>query len=463
VTVSATVNATCCDVYNFDGDWIEGEFLIIDTSDVFFLDPFFCDVDADDYYLYEISPCLPENNGCGVLIGAYDIGCDVGEPQAMDIGFGDDVASNLVSHTPMIYWSYVDPLYPTQEMFEIAVGIDDDWGYAEMWNPEPFTTPDTAVDYAGASLVDGETYWMRLRVFNSIVWSDWSVLSFRMNSVPTVPSVDSPIDDALVRTLTPDLVITNSTDAEDDSLVYTFEVSQDSFMSVVDVISQSEGEGGYTTATVQVELEEDQRYWWRAGASDYFEESGFSDDGTFWVDAENTLPTPFGLVFPPDTAGSFVETLTPEFLWSPSFDTDPLDSIDYTLLVSVDSNFQFVSTTPGIQEPHYLYLDSLLDWGTDYWWKVKALDQNGGEVTSDQVFQFRTVTLGDADGSGYVDIDDIVLLVTFIFQQGAPPQPLFAGDADCTGEVDIDDVVYLIEYVFSHGPEPCAEFPWLTD
>jgi hypothetical protein len=234
-------------------------------------------------------------------------------------------------------------------------------------------------------------------------------------------------------------------------------------MSIVDVISQSEGEGDFTTATVQVELEEDQRYWWRAKASDYYEESEFSDEGTFWVDAENTLPTPFGLVFPPDTAGSFVETLTPEFLWSPSFDTDPLDSIDYTLLVSVDSNFQFVSTTTDIQEPHYLYLDSLLDWGTDYWWKVKALDQNGGEVTSDQVFQFRTVTLGDADASGYVDIDDIVLLVTFIFQQGAPPQPLFAGDADCTGEVDIDDVVYLIEYVFSHGPEPCAEFPWLTD
>jgi hypothetical protein len=369
---------------------------------------------------------------------------------------------NIVDHTPTVYWSYVDPLYPTQEKFEIAVGIDDDWEYAEMWNPPPFMNSDTSVVYAGASLLDGETYWLRLRVHNSIVWSDWSVLSFRMNSVPSVPVLDSPIYDALVRTLAPELVIANSTDIEGDSLFYTFEVSQDSFASTVDVISQSEGEGGFTAATVQVDLEEDQRYWWRAKASDYYEESTFSEDGTFYIDSENTLPTPFGLIFPPDTAGSLVETLTPDMLWSPSFDTDPLDSVSYTLLVSVDSNFQFVSTTTDIPDSHFLYLDSL-DWGGDYWWKVKALDQNGGEVISDQVFQFRTVTLGDANASKYVDIDDIVWIVRYIFQEGAPPQPVFAGDADCSGEVDIDDVVYLIEYVFLNGPPPCAEFPWLTD
>ncbi len=64
-------------------------------------------------------------------------------------------------------------------------------------------------------------------------------------------------------------------------------------------------------------------------------------------------------------------------------------------------------------------------------------------------------TCGDADGSGAVDIDDVVYLITYIFSGGTAPDPLEAGDADCSGMIDIDDVVYLITYIFSGGPAPC--------
>jgi len=63
---------------------------------------------------------------------------------------------------------------------------------------------------------------------------------------------------------------------------------------------------------------------------------------------------------------------------------------------------------------------------------------------------------GDADGSGAVDIDDIVYLVAYIFSGGPAPNPIELGDADCFGDIDIDDIVYLISYIFSSGPEPCA-------
>ncbi len=63
---------------------------------------------------------------------------------------------------------------------------------------------------------------------------------------------------------------------------------------------------------------------------------------------------------------------------------------------------------------------------------------------------------GDADGSGEVDIDDIVYLVSYIFSGGPEPDPMEAGDADCSGGVDIDDAVYLINYIFSGGPPPCS-------
>jgi len=62
---------------------------------------------------------------------------------------------------------------------------------------------------------------------------------------------------------------------------------------------------------------------------------------------------------------------------------------------------------------------------------------------------------GNADGSGGVDIDDVVYLISYIFAGGSAPEPLQSGDADCSGASDIDDVVYLIAYIFSGGPAPC--------
>jgi len=64
---------------------------------------------------------------------------------------------------------------------------------------------------------------------------------------------------------------------------------------------------------------------------------------------------------------------------------------------------------------------------------------------------------GDFDGSFYVDIDDIVCVINFVFNGGFAPVPLEYGDVDCSGGIDIDDIVYLIDYVFSSGLQPCAE------
>jgi len=61
---------------------------------------------------------------------------------------------------------------------------------------------------------------------------------------------------------------------------------------------------------------------------------------------------------------------------------------------------------------------------------------------------------GDADGSGAVDIDDVVYLIQYIFAGGPEPNPQQSGDADATGGTDIDDVVYLIAYIFASGYEP---------
>jgi hypothetical protein len=62
---------------------------------------------------------------------------------------------------------------------------------------------------------------------------------------------------------------------------------------------------------------------------------------------------------------------------------------------------------------------------------------------------------GDADGSGRIDIDDIVTMINYVFAGSALNVPMEAGDVDCDGVINIDDIVILITYIFMGGPPPC--------
>jgi hypothetical protein len=62
--------------------------------------------------------------------------------------------------------------------------------------------------------------------------------------------------------------------------------------------------------------------------------------------------------------------------------------------------------------------------------------------------------IGDANGDGFVDIDDVVFLVSYVYGGGPHPHPIELGDVDCSGAIDIDDIVMLIGYIFSGGQLP---------
>jgi hypothetical protein len=100
-------------------------------------------------------------------------------------------------------------------------------------------------------------------------------------------------------------------------------------------------------------------------------------------------------------------------------------------------------------------------WEATYVMRVEVQDGNDPPLrdtvsVSITVSQADPSSCGDANGSGEVDIDDVVFLVSYIFESGPSPDPLDTGDANCSGNVDIDDVVYLVSYIFSGGPAPCA-------
>ncbi|UCD65056.1 MAG: hypothetical protein JSW34_06395 [Candidatus Zixiibacteriota bacterium] len=72
-----TLQVGCSDNWGFSGDdWLGGDAVpVLDTSDLYFLDPLFCDPGNADYRLQESSVGAPANNNCGVLMGAKEVGC----------------------------------------------------------------------------------------------------------------------------------------------------------------------------------------------------------------------------------------------------------------------------------------------------------------------------------------------------------------------------------------------------
>jgi len=74
------------------------------------------------------------------------------------------------------------------------------------------------------------------------------------------------------------------------------------------------------------------------------------------------------------------------------------------------------------------------------------------------------VNIGEVDGGGFIDIDDVVYLIQYIFAGGYTPIPYTttSGDVDCSCIVDIDDVVYLIQYIFQSGDLPCSCEEWVA-
>ena len=70
-----SLEVSCTDFFeNTGGDWSE-DIQVILGDEVLYEDPLFCDPDLGDFTLRNDSPCAPDNNDCGVLMGAWPVGC----------------------------------------------------------------------------------------------------------------------------------------------------------------------------------------------------------------------------------------------------------------------------------------------------------------------------------------------------------------------------------------------------
>ncbi|HOP07210.1 MAG TPA: hypothetical protein PLF13_07965 [candidate division Zixibacteria bacterium] len=97
---------------------------------------------------------------------------------------------------------------------------------------------------------------------------------------------------------------------------------------------------------------------------------------------------------------------------------------------------------------------------------VTSIDSSGTElaryaVGDGPVYLAVNYLPGDINGSYTVDITDLVMMVTYMFQQGQlPPWPRWRMNVNGMGGVDISDLVYLVGYMFQHGPAPRVGATW---
>ncbi|MFH2049079.1 MAG: sialidase family protein [bacterium] len=61
---------------------------------------------------------------------------------------------------------------------------------------------------------------------------------------------------------------------------------------------------------------------------------------------------------------------------------------------------------------------------------------------------------GDVTGVPGIFVDDLTLLVNYLFKQGPEPDCYEEGDANGSGQIFVDDLTLLVNYLFKQGPPP---------
>lgn len=145
----------------------------------------------------------------------------------------------------------------------------------------------------------------------------------------------------------------------------------------------------------------------------------------------NDPPGAFAIVGP--TPGATGVMLTPNLAWNPANNAG-----SYEVIVSATQNLAspLVNTTISAFTTNLGVAPGLLQGGTTYWWRVRALNSAGSTVATNQPSSFRTRLLGDVNGDGAVTFQDLNIVLGQFGQTGTG----LVGDANGDGVVNFSDL-----------------------
>ncbi|MBZ0184489.1 MAG: T9SS type A sorting domain-containing protein [Melioribacteraceae bacterium] len=305
---------------------------------------------------------------------------------ALEIG-SFDTPADFYAKLPILLPLAPELTSPTNSSINISLTPNLDWNSSsdaesyelQVSESEQFTSSvinqngltNTEYSVPTSALSYSKKYYWRVRAVNTAGNSDWStVWNFTTEAepipIPSVPQLVAPADNDTNISLTPILDWNSSSDA----VTYELQVStSEQFGSTV--LSQSE----LTATEYNVEasvLSYSTEYFWRVRAVNTTGNSGWSTVWKFTTAAEPIpLPGVPQLVAPANNATNI--SLIPIFDWNSS-----PDAVTYELQVSESD--QFTSTIinqSGLTNTEYSVSASVLNYSTEYHWRVRAVNTTG--------------------------------------------------------------------------------------
>ncbi|MDQ6470155.1 hypothetical protein RB619_05830 [Flavobacterium sp. LHD-80] len=200
------------------------------------------------------------------------------------------------------------------------------------------------------------------------------------NTAPTVPTLVGPVDNKLCLDNTVSFQWNRATDTENDAITYQIQVAKDNAFSQI----EKTFDGADNTASFV--LSKNTAYYWRIKATDAKGlASAYSSTFKFYTSGDavvNHLPFAPDLVAPVLNAALNAGTVS--LKWTAS-DVDATDVLTYDIY--------FGTTNPPTakisENKSEKMLDTAIESGKQYFWRVVAKDGKGGE-TIGQVWKFKT-------------------------------------------------------------------------
>ena len=234
------------------------------------------------------------------------------------------------------------------------------------------------------------------------------------NSIPGVPSINTPADDEPVGAdfvTTPILMVNAAMDDDDDPLQYEFILARDADLTevVIQVLLGTAGITQLNLAEEEVALAENTFYYWSARACDATDCGAWMANSAeiaprFFVNSENDPPSvpviigpDGGKGNPPVTVDTATPTLTVENAVDPDYydtllyyyfeiyDADPEDpEVDAGAHIIVDMDAPQPQTLPGESTAWSGIPADTLNEDSEYWWRARACDCDAAADETDQ-------------------------------------------------------------------------------